>query len=236
MLVPVTTTQETTFAPPTGPKTGELAGVLQVPRLLLRTPRLPSVPRGNETVVVFPGFKTNDAVSIPLRSALRALGHQPTGWGFGVNMAEVEDMLEPATQMVEQRASEANRPVALVGWSNGGVFAREIARDRPDLIGQVITFGTPIFGGPKFTRAVESYSLEELERLDKMINERNRTAIDRPITAIYSKADLIVDWRACIDTISPNVENIEVFSTHAGMVIDPDVWSVVARRLSDGVG
>lgn len=147
-------------------------------------------------------------------------------------MARVEEMLDPAIAMVEQRVADTGKPAALIGWSNGGVFAREITRDRPDLVSQVITFGTPIFGGPKFTRAVDCYAPEEIERLEAMIDLRNEQPIDRPITAMYSKADHIVDWRACIDTLSPNVENIEVASTHAGMMIDPDIWSLTARRLA----
>jgi len=120
----------------------------------------------------------------------------------------------------------------LIGWSNGGVFAREIARDRPDLVDQVFTYGTPVVGGPKFTRGATLYSAVELERIVDLVDHRNTTPITCPITAFYSRHDHIVDWRSCIDHFSPHVEHIEVRSTHAGMSIDPDVWKIVARGLA----
>lgn len=98
--------------------------------------------------------------------------------------------------------------MALVGWSMGGVLSRETARRRPDLVAQVITFGTPVLGGHAFA------------------------PIRVPITAMWSRRDGVVSPRACIDDFSPNVVNVEVSSTHLGMGIDPDVWLEVARRLA----
>ncbi len=221
------------FAAPTGPKlTRELATVLQVPRLALQTPQLLTLPRGRETVVVFPGWSTSDAFLLPMRSALRRLGHRAHGWGFGFNTGEVQGMLPSVSHSVEQRAAEAGEPITLIGWSLGGIFARETARDRPDLVRQVITLATPVFGGPKYTRGASTYSNEYVEELAQMVRVRNQIPIECPITAMYSTADAIVDWRACIDTFSPTVENIEVGSTHIGMTIDPDVWKIIAHRLS----
>lgn len=229
-----TTEHAVELSAPTGPKLArEIAGLLQLPRLALRTPRLVGLPRGDQTVVAFPGFSTNDLFTLPLRGALRALGHHPFGWGFGVNRAEVEDMLDPVTEMVERRVEQTGKPAALIGWSNGGVFAREVARDRPDLVTRVLTYGTPVVGGPKYTRGATLYPDAEVDRIDAVIAERNLVPIERPVTAFYSRADAIVDWRACIDGFSPDVENIEVRSTHAGMSIDPDVWERIARRLAE---
>jgi len=230
----VTAVEEAEFAAPSGARIAtEVMGVLQFPRLALRTPKLIGLPRGNETVVIFPGYSTNDLAMLPLRSALRALGHRPFGWGFGTNRAEVEAMLDPVAQMVERRVEETGQPATLIGWSNGGIFARETARDRPELVTQVITFGTPVFGGPKYTRGAALYPADEVDRVAKIVDERNTIPIEQPITAIYSEADNIVDWKACIDTFSPNVENIEVSSTHAGMLIDPDIWTIIAERLAE---
>lgn len=212
-----------------------MKGLVQLPRLAMRAPKLVSLPRGSQTAIVFPGFSTNDLASLPLRRALQSLGHRPFGWGFGTNRAEVESLLAPVTAMVERRVDQFGQPAALIGWSNGGVFAREVARDRPDLVSRVITYGTPIHGGPKYTRGVSLYSDAEVERISKVVDERNREPIERPITAFYSTADAIVDWRACIDTINPDVENIKVSSTHTGMVIDPDIWATIAQRLATPV-
>ena len=229
----MTSTREQDFTAPTGPKLAkEILGLAQLPRLILRSPQLAALPRGSQSVVAIPGFGTNDASTLPLRSGLRALGHRAYGWGFGTNRAEVESMLDEVTAMIERRAEQTGQRCALIGWSNGGVFAREVARDRPDLVTRVITFGTPIFGGPKYTRGAKFFSDEETDRIVRVVEERNQLPIDRPITAMYSTADAIVDWRACIDDFSPNVENIEVGSTHAGMLIDPDIWQTIAKRLA----
>ena len=223
---------ETRFAAPTQSKLRELAAVREIPRLALRAPTLAKLPRGSATVVAIPGYSTTDLATWPIRRMLQTLGHTVHGWGFGVNRAQVETMLGPVIDMIEQHAIDAGSPVHLLGWSNGGVFAREVARDRPDLIAQVFTYGTPIFGGPKFTRGAALYPPEEIDRVAAIVERRNAIPIDRPITAFYSKNDAIVDWRACIDDFSPAVENIQVRSTHSGMGIDPDVWRPIASRLA----
>ncbi len=225
-------TATTGFAAPTTSKLRELSGLREIPRLALRAPWLIGLPRGSQTVVAFPGFSTNDLFTLPLRTGLRVLGHRPFGWGFGINRAEVEDMLDDVIDMVERRVDETGRPAALIGWSNGGVFAREVARDRPDLVTRVFTYGTPIFGGPKYTRGAQFYPQDEIDRIDQVVNERNEIPIERPVTAFYSKNDAIVDWRACIDDFSPDAENIEVSSSHASMGIDPDIWEPIARLLA----
>ncbi len=222
------------FAAPSGPKViRELTGLVQIPRLLLRAPKFPGLPRGNQTVVIVPGYSTNDLVTLPMRAALRALGHTPSGWGFGVNWGEVEEMLPKVIDMVERRVEQTGQPTTMIGWSNGGIFARETARDRPELVRRVITIGTPIVGGPRYTRGAGLFAPEELDRIESVVDERNLRPIEQPVTSIYSEADNIVDWRACIDTMSPRVENIAINSTHAGMVIDPDVWTIIAKRLAE---
>lgn len=182
--------------------------------------------------MVFPGWSTPDLFLLPMRSALRTLGHNAYGWGFGFNTGEVEAMLPSVINAVERRAEEAGGPISLIGWSLGGIFARETARDRPDLVRQVITLATPVFGGPKYTRGARTYSEDHVERLANVVRSRNQISIECPITAIYSTVDAIVDWRACIDTFSPSVENLEVKSPHIGMTIDPDVWKILAERLA----
>lgn len=120
--------------------------------------------------------------------------------------------------------------VALVGWSLGGIIAREVARDRPDLVSAVITYGSPL-RGPRYTVASRMYQPHEHEIVDQYIEERSQNPIVVPVSAIFSRRDGIVDWATCIDHTTPEVENIEVSSTHLGMGLDPDVWSVVADRL-----
>lgn len=233
MVTSTSPTASDEFAVPTQSRLRELYGVRELPRLALNAARLKRVPRGSETIVAIPGFSTNDASTLPIRTWLSALGHTTFGWGFGTNQAKVESMLGDVTEMIERRCDAAGSPVALIGWSNGGVFAREVARDRPELVSRVFTYGTPIVGGPKYTRGAVLYDSDEIERIAAVVEQRNAIPIRVPITAFYSRNDAIVDWKACIDRFSPNVRNIQVRSTHASMGIDPDIWEMVARELVD---
>jgi len=221
------------FRAPTGSMLRrEAAAVIQVPRLAAKSFSLRRGPRGDATVVLFPGFGTGDAIMHPMRRYLQGLGHDAHGWNLGTNRGDVNGQVEAAFAQVRRHHGRTGQQISLVGWSLGGVFAREIARDEPDMVDRVITFGTPIVGGPRYTRSAQSYEPQQLDQIETQVDERNLVPIVNRITAMYSKADGVVDWRACIDEINPTVENIEVKSTHAGMIIDPDVWSIIAQRLA----
>ncbi len=188
-----------------------------------------------EAVVVFPGYGTNDSATALLRGYLANRGCDCSGWGLGLNGGDVEALLEPATNAVDQKLAtlDDHDNAVLIGWSLGGVIAREIARDRPDLARQVITFGTPVVGGPKYTVSAAAYRRQgvDLDALEAQIAERNTIDIEAPITAIFSKSDGVVNWRSTIDYFSPDVEHIELDAAHAGLPINPDVWEITAHTI-----
>ncbi len=182
-------------------------------------------------VMTIPGFGATDASMIVLRGYLRGLGHEPLTWEQGRNRGDVQAMLD-ATLIRVDELTQTGGPLDLIGWSLGGVVAREVARDRPDVVRSVITYGTPVIGGPRFTVSAETFGEEAIASIESQIIDREQTPITVPVTAIYSKNDGIVDWPACIDPYpANNVENIEVSSSHIGMGIDPDVWQVIAKKL-----
>ena len=180
-----------------------------------------------QPVVTVPGFGADDGSMAPLRRYLRRLGHQPEGWGLGRNNGEVETLRD---ELGARIADRTDRPV-LIGWSLGGVIAREVARDLPDVVGGVVTYGTPLIGGPRYTRAAGVYPNERIDEIERLIIEREQVPITVAVTAIYSRNDGIVAWEACIDPYPNNIEHIEVRSSHLGMSLDPDVWRIVAERL-----
>ncbi len=234
MPSPIPSIDRSTLAAPAGNRLVREAGALrELPRLLFRSPNLVRLPQGTQNVLTIPGYGTNDTFMFPLRSTLRLLGHDCRGWGLGLNGGEVELMLPRVTEQVVRYADQQGSPVALVGWSLGGVFAREVARDAPEAVTRVITYGTPIIGGPRYTVGARTYGSERVDDIATKVDERNLIPIERPITAIWSRNDAVVDWKACVDDFSPDVENLEVQSTHVGMGIDPDVWSIIAERLAD---
>jgi hypothetical protein len=113
------------------------------------------------------------------------------------------------------------------------VIARETARTVPHAVSRVITYGTPAIGGPTYTLGAQAFGRAESERIRTMITELDRqNPIPVPITAVFTRRDRVVSWPACIDRTSPDVEHVEVRSTHAGMGLDPDVWQLVASRLA----
>jgi len=169
----------------------------------------------------------------PIRAYLRWLGYDARTWGLGTNMGDPRRDAELMSLSVAELAEAAGAPVALVGWSLGGVIAREVARKVPERVSRVITYGSPVVGGPAHTVAVNRYEPGEGDRVDAAIEELNASApISVPVTAIFTRRDGVVAWQACIDRNTEGVEHIEVGSTHIGLGIDPDVWETVAWTLA----
>jgi pimeloyl-ACP methyl ester carboxylesterase len=222
--------------PPLGRLAWEALSGVELGRLLLRSPALLSAPRGDAPVAVLPGYGADDASTLPLRTYLRRLGHEVQGWSLGRNHGDVEALLPRVTKGVRALAENHSRPVHVIGQSLGGVLARELARNEPERIAQVITLGTPVVGGPSHTRLGFRYSPEQQNRISAVIEERNRIPITVPVTAVYSRRDGIVAWEACLDEHNPQVEHVEVSSSHLGMGLDPAVWLLAAELLSAGNG
>lgn len=181
--------------------------------------------------MLVPGFGATDFSLLPLRGLLRRLGHDVRTAGLGRVSDDVVGQSARVADIVRSLRTETGLAVALVGWSIGGVLAREAARDAPDVVRRVVTMGTPVVGGPSYTALAGRYSGEQLAEIRAAIAERSRVAIEVPITAVWSSNDGIVNPEACIDHDSPDVEHVEVTSTHLGMGVDPDVWAVVAERV-----
>jgi pimeloyl-ACP methyl ester carboxylesterase len=193
---------------------------------------LAGAPRGDgQHVLMVPGLGVTDRSLAPLRAFLRAYGHDAVGWGRGVNVGRVEDDVPGVIELAEHGFAVSSRKIVLIGWSMGGVIAREVARDRPDLIAQVITFATPV-NGARHTVTALKFGEERVRQFEEALAERGERPIQVPLIAFHSPTDGVVDWRTCIDEATPGAENIEVRSTHFGMGLDPDVWKIVAQRLA----
>jgi pimeloyl-ACP methyl ester carboxylesterase len=209
---------------------------LEPARFAVNSWRVIRQPRGDgRPVFVLPGFGGGDASTGPLRSYLRGLGYDARGWGLGRNDGDVERLVRSVLPKVERSADRHGGPVPLIGWSLGGVISREVARERPDIVEQVITFGSPVVGGPKYTRVADTYRQRgaDLDAIEAMIAERDDRRITVPITAIYTRTDGVVSWRACIDRTSPDVEHVEVRTTHLGLGFHHRVFTEVATRLAN---
>ncbi|MEM8707733.1 MAG: alpha/beta fold hydrolase [Actinomycetota bacterium] len=211
---------------------GEARVGLQPLRLAARAPWLARRTRSPRDVILLPGFGTTDTAMLPLRGYLGAVGHTGHGWEIGRHGKDVELSVERFTPVLERIADQAEHRPVLIGWSLGGIVARETARENQDLVASVITLGSPL-GGPRHTSASRVYSEDELAYIEALIAERREDPLTMPVTSIYSRRDGIVDWLSCVDRDTPHAENIEVGSTHVGYGIDPDVWKLVAERVEN---
>lgn len=220
--------------PATATALGELGSPLAGVRLVGALPRLARAPRGDGHLVVdIPGWKAPELSGAPLRRYLRRTGYDARGWGFGTNTGDPRRDVERLARSVLELVDEKGAPASLVGWSLGGVIAREVARRHPDAVRRVVTYGTPVTGGPRHTTVARAYRRGPDPDARTVARRLEPTApVPVPLTVIYSRRDGIVAWQACLDHTSPDVEHVEVSSTHIGMGIDPDVWAVVADRLA----
>src|SRR3954468_6689609 len=176
--------------------------------LAAATPVLARTPKGDgHTVVVLPGLGGDDASTQPLRGFLRSRGYDVRGWGLGRNMGPDRETRAGLAQALQAAYGRRREPVSLVGWSMGGVYARELADAHGYAVRQVVTLGSPILG-----------------------------SIDVPSTSIYTRRDAIVPWRRSVQPAGPRSENIEVNASHISLGHNPAVFYVIADRLAQSPG
>lgn len=211
---------------------GEMTAGWSAVRLAASTPRLVSAPRGNGApVILVTGFGGDDRSLTPMRRWLRGLGHDARRSRLGRMTGDVEGQTGALCERIVDVTSRTGRPPAVIGWSIGGIVAREAARELPGAVRRVVTFGSPVEGGPRHTVFGDGYSVAELDEIAAAIASRRDRPLSVPVTAIWSRNDGIVHPDACIDRHEPAVEHVEVGCTHIGMGIDPAVWLIVADRL-----
>src|SRR5215831_2622291 len=180
-----------------GPSTGLLLtepirGLADHAALLLATPVLAAAPRGDgHGVLVVPGLFASDSSTLPLRGFLRWLGYDVRGWDLGRNDGPTEAVLAGLPRAVLDHSERTGRPVSLIGWSLGGVYAREMARRHPRKVRQVITLGSPYaLHDPKQSHAHGPYQrLRSRHAPDRRLPgpEQRSRPIGVPSTSVYSR-------------------------------------------------
>jgi len=228
----------------------KLLALSELPRALAELGALPwaaplllNAPRGDgHPVLVLPGFITTDASTSLLRRYLELLGYAPYGWELGRNLGPkaIGRQGEKLIERLEAIYAETGRKVSIIGWSLGGVMARQVARRRPDMVRQVISLGSPFTGDPRATnvlRAYESLSGQRIGDHDTQAQLReSATTPPVPSTAIFTKADGIVAWQNCCEPEDAATDNIEVYGSHCGLGINASVLYAIADRLAQPEG
>ena len=201
-------------------------------------PWLLQAPRGDgHGVVVFPGLAASDGSTVPLRGFLRGRGYDSRGWQLRRNFGPRAGVVEQSVEQVRKLRKESGRPVSLVGWSLGGIYAREIAKLIPEDVRCVVTLATPFTGSPKETNVWRIYELLSGHSLDDAeLLAQVRKPPPVPTTSIFSRTDGVVSWRCCVERDGHEVENIEVPASHFGIGMNPATWYAVADRLAQPEG
>ena len=127
----------------------------------------------------------------------------------------------------------SGRKVSVIGWSLGGVYARELARTTPEHVRQVITLGTPLYGDAHDTNASGVYRRVSGRTAAQDQGFRGQTAPPVPTTSIYTRTDGVVGWGCSVEWQGPQTDNIEINSaSHTGLGVNPLVWYAVGQRLA----
>ncbi len=216
----------------------EARAPLELAALVATTPWLRKLPRGDgHAVMVFPGLAANDFTTRPLRRFLDRLGYQTVGWGQGFNVGPRSGVLARCKENLRKLVERNTGPVSLIGWSLGGIYARELAKELPGQTRCVITLGTPFTGHPRATNAwrlFEFLSGQDVHDPKMLAQVRNPPPV--PTTSIYSRSDGVVAWQCSVSEPGPQIENIEVQASHFGMGLNPMALYAVADRLAQAHG
>jgi pimeloyl-ACP methyl ester carboxylesterase len=199
-------------------------------------PFLRRAPRGDgHPVLVLPGLMARDFSTRTLRGFLRDRGYRAHGWKLGRNVGASEAPINAMLERLHALHRLYDRPVSIIGWSLGGIYARELARALPDLVRQVITLGSPFrdldaVNVPGFLR--HRTRRQTAIHDDAIVRARLREPLSVPTTAIVSRTDAIAAWRSCCADTGPLSETLEVDSSHLGLGHHPVVLLTIADRLA----
>ena len=200
---------------------------------IVAAPWLRKLPMGDgHRVLVLPGLAANDLTTLPMRTFLKDRGYQPYPWEQGLNLGPREGVLDALRARVRSLFDIDRKKISLVGWSLGGVYARELAKEMPEMIRCVITLGSPFAGPPTATNAWWLFEkVSGHPEPDAEMQAALRLAPPVPTTSIYSRTDGIVAWQCSLNPPGPLAENIEVHASHIGLGLNPLAMMAIVDRL-----
>ncbi|MDB5610337.1 MAG: hypothetical protein JWP25_7237 [Bradyrhizobium sp.] len=218
----------------------EARGIFEFNASLLLSPLLMRAPKGDgHPVLTLPGFLASDLSMAPMRRYLRELGYDPYAWRMGRNIGGVSRMRTALRDRLSEIHQATGRKVSIVGWSLGGVYARDLALQAPEMVRYVVTLGSPFAGDVRATNATRLYEAMSGEAVEENSELRKAISGDLPVptTSIYSRTDGIVNWRTCLLRPSETAENIEVhLASHIGLGVNAAALWAVADRLAQREG
>lgn len=219
----------------------ESRAVFELGAVAAASPWLRMIGRGdNHPVLILPGFLAGDSSTAPLRSVLQGQGYWVHGWRLGRNLGPTPMVVDGLIERLHSLHDRHGRPVSLIGWSLGGIYARRLVHRFPDLVRDVITLGSPF----RITAADRSAASGLYERLrpthaigvEDVLAGAAAEPLAVPSTAIYTRTDGVVRWWQCLESVGPTTENIEVRGSHSGLGFNPAVIIAISDRLAQRPG
>lgn len=209
---------------------------LQIPALLA-SPLLRAVPvppGGGRPVMVLPGYLTTDMSSVRLRRSLNAAGYRAHGWELGRNNGARADLLERLCLRVSSLADRHGQPVSLIGWSLGGIFAREVAKLAPAEVRLVMTLGSPFSGDPRANNAWRIYELLNDHPVDRPPLQVD-IPVKPPVTtiALWSARDGIVSASSARGLAGESDLQVEVDCRHLNFARSARAIRVIGQVLAE---
>lgn len=205
--------------------------VLRAKSLLPVRARRQGVGRGRP-VIVIPGFLASDYSTVILRRTLRSAGFRAYGWGLGMNLGARADLLERMASQLNRAARRG--PVTLIGWSLGGLYARELAKQHPDKVAKVITLGSPFSGDVRANHAWRLYEMLNDHKVDSPpIEVRVHEKPPVPTMAFWSRQDGIVAPACARGKPDECDQSIELDCTHMGFMTADCALDAVLEALAD---
>lgn len=217
--------------PPLRRMLGELSVLGEPIRRVVRRhyPFTASRPR---TVMLLPGFATHPVRMRYMARRLEEAGHRVKRWGLGFNWGPTEDNVALLEARLEDLAGRHGEPVVLVGWSLGGLFARELAKRRPQTVAKVVTMGSPFSYSPRANNVWRAYHFVTGHRVEEPpidIELAGKPPVET--VALWSPRDGIVHPRAASGRPGERDRAVALRCTHMGFAYDPQVIAAVLREL-----
>ena len=217
--------------------TEPLRAAVEYARLRLRA--LPPAPPGNgRPVVLFPGLGSDGLALAPLRDYCNSLGYHAMDWQKGRNIGpdgDLEQWLDALADHTRELISPFRKRATLIGWSLGGLYARELAKRMGPRVRQVITLGTPFNWTQDHTNVAWLMRLlkGESAEISPALGARLREPPSVPTVSVYSRGDGVVAWQSCRHGRPlRHVQDFEVEGSHLGMGWNPEVLRVVGDSLA----
>ena len=214
---------------------GELATPLEPLRRRFREPFALERTECPRVIMLLPGFGTHPFRMRYMARQLEHAGHKVKRWGLGFNLGPTEENFALLEERVRQIRARYGQEVVLVGWSLGGVFARELAKRHPDIVAKVITMGSPFSGTPYANNAWRIYQLITGHSVEQPPIEA-RLSLKPPVetVALWSPRDGVVSPRSACGLPGERDRAVALRCTHLGFASSPEAIRAVAAELERG--